>query len=313
MFEQGGFARVDVVFEDGAGSDKGLVAVTEEFRFPDAIDAGRSGVGGLGKGDLAGGIGYGCVVLKLPEAEAGQAVFAFAGDEEVGEKIDILKHDGIAVGDPFDPVFARGCVDRCGDEAEVAAAIVGADEPLAVAVIDGVFVLVFAGTDESELSSWLVGWKDAALGGGVAAGFEDDEFPVASTACADVEALIVVLLDENIGGVRRLKGVAIKLKLALLLFVFDGVEERAVVGCPGDGAYALDFAGEGFSGFEILDVEGVLAEAGGVDGVGEPAAVVGYVGGADGEEGLAFGELVAVEDDLFGSVGVGLRFVVSHP
>ena len=86
-----------------------------------------------------------------------------------------------------------------------------------------------------------------------------------------------------------------------------------VVGGPGDGAYALDFSGEGFAGFEILDVEGVLAEAGGVDGVGEPAAVVGDVGGADGEEGVAFGELVAVEDDLFGSVRGGMSDVVSHP
>ena len=59
------------------------------------------------------------------------------------------------------------------------------------------------------------------------------------------------------------------------------------------------FAGEGFAGFEVLDVEGVLAEAGGVYGVGEPAAVVCDVGGADGEEGETFGELIAVEDDLF--------------
>ena len=60
-------------------------------------------------------------------------------------------------------------------------------------------------------------------------------------------------------------------------------------------------------------MEGVLAEAGEVDSVSEPAAVVGDVGGADGEEGLTFGELVAVEDDLFGSVGGGVRVAVSHP
>ena len=68
--------------------------------------------------------------------------------------------------------------------------------------------------------------------------------------------------------------VALELELALLLFVFDGVEERAIVGGPDDGADALDFSGESFAGFEILDVQGVLAEAGGVGGVGEPAAVV---------------------------------------
>ena len=52
-------------------------------------------------------------------------------------------------------------------------------------------------------------------------------------------------------------------------------------------------------------MEGVLAEAGGVGGVGEVAAVVGDVGVADGEEGVAFGELVAVEDDLSSSFGCG--------
>ena len=41
--------------------------------------------------------------------------------------------------------FSReGASDGRGDEAEVAAAVVGADEPLAVAMVDGVLVLVFA-------------------------------------------------------------------------------------------------------------------------------------------------------------------------
>ena len=129
--------------------------------------------------------------------------------------------------------FSRdGRIDGRGDEAEVAAAIVGADEPLAVAMVDGVFVLVFAGTDESELAGGLVGGEDAALGGGVAAGFEDDEFAVAGAARADVEALVVVLVDEDVGGVGRVEGVAEELELTLLFFVFDGVEERDVVGRP---------------------------------------------------------------------------------
>ncbi len=71
--------------------------------------------------------------------------------------------------------------------------------------------------------------------------------------------------------------------------------------------------GSDFAGFEVLDVEGVLAEAGEVSGIGEPTAVVGDVGGADGEECLAFGELVAVEDDFFGRIREGLSAVVSHP
>ena len=48
----------------------------------------------------------------------------------------------------------------------------------------------------------------------------------------------------------------------------------------------------------------VLAEAGGVGGVGEQVAVGADGQGADGHEGLAFGEDVDVEDDLLGLGGV---------
>ena len=62
---------------------------------------------------------------------------------------------------------------------------------------------------------------------------------------------------------RRAEGVAPELELALLLLVFDGVEEGSVVGGPDYRADALDFSGQGFAGLEVLDAEGVLAEAGG--------------------------------------------------
>ena len=73
----------------------------------------------------------------------------------------------------------------------------------------------------------LVGGEDEALGGGVAGGFEDDEFAVAGAAGANVEALVVVLVDEHVVGVRSVERVAPELELALLLFVFDGVEQGA--------------------------------------------------------------------------------------
>ena len=133
--------------------------------------------------------------------------------------------------------------------------------------------------------------------------FDDQKFAVAGAACAEVEALIVVLADHDVGGVRRAEGVAQQLVLALLLLVFDGVEEGAVVGGPDDGANALDFIGKRFAGFEILDVERVLAEAGGVCRVGEPARIVSDVCCADRKKGLALGEQVAVEDDMFDRIG----------
>ena len=78
-------------------------------------------VGRLGEGDFASLRGFGASPAKRPEAQAGQAVFAFAGYEEAGEEIHIFKHDGVAVGNEFGPVVAAGRGYWRGDEAEVAA------------------------------------------------------------------------------------------------------------------------------------------------------------------------------------------------
>ena len=262
------------------------------------------------------GIGFGVLVgarvLELPDAQARQSVFALTGDEEVGEEINVFEHDGLAVGNALDPVFARGGIHGRGDEPEVAASIVGADEPLAVAMIDGIFVLVFAGADNSEFAGGLLGGEYEALSRSVAGGFEDDVLSVAGASSANVEALIVVLIDENVVGVRHTELMAEELELALLLLVLDGIEDCFIVSGPGDRANALDFSGQCFAGFEVFDAKRVLAEAGGVHGVGQPAAIVGDVGGADCEEGKAFGELIAVEDDLLGSIREWSA-VVSHP
>ena len=44
---------------------------------------------------------------------------------------------------------------------------------------------------------------------------------------------------------------AVELKLALLLLVFYGVEQRLIVGGPTDGANPLDEIGAGAAGFKI--------------------------------------------------------------
>ena len=81
---------------------------------------------------------------EAPEAQAGQAVFAFAGDEEVGEESTSSSITPSRWGMQLGPIFAAGRGDGRGDQAEVAALVVGADEPQAVAMVDGVFVLVLA-------------------------------------------------------------------------------------------------------------------------------------------------------------------------
>ena len=116
------------------------------------------------------------------------------------------------------------------------------------------------------------------LVGGVAGGFDHEVLAVAGAADADVEALVFFVEDEGVFGGGRAEGVAEDVVLALGGLVLGGVEEGAGVGGPGEGADALGGVGQvGRRGAQVADVERVLAEAGGVSGVGEQVAV-----GADG-------------------------------
>ena len=244
-------------------------------------------------------LGLGASAGESPEAQARQAVFALAGDEEAGEEVDVFEHHVVAMGNALGPVSrpaaSTGAVTR--RKLRPRSLVRMNQRPLRWSM-------------EYSCSSWrgqmilncacrlVCGGQHLAFSRGVAGGFQDDEFAVAGAAGAEVEALVVVLVDQHVAGSGRAACVTPELVLALLLLVFDGSRRACVVGGPDDGAYALDFSGESLAGFEILDVEGVLAEAGGVSGVGEPAAVVGDVGGADGEEGMALGKVIAVEDDV---------------
>ncbi len=84
--------------------------------------------------------------------------------------------------------------------------------------------------------------------------------------------------------------------------VLHGVEERAIVGGPGGAGDPLDAFGKRLGGAEILDVQGVLAEAGGVERIGQQMIVVADVEGTEAEEGVAFGQRVQVEQEFFGRV-----------
>ena len=65
-------------------------------------------------------------------------------------------------------------------------------------MIDGVLVLVVAFADEGEAAVGLIRCEDAGFGGGVAGRLHHQEFAVAGAADAEVEALVVVLVDENV-------------------------------------------------------------------------------------------------------------------
>ena len=194
-----------------------------------------------------------------------------------------------------------------GDEAEVASLVIGADVPQAVAVVDVVFVLVLTRADDGELAFGLGGGQHPRLAGGVAGRLHHHVLAVAGAARAHIEALVVVLVDQHVGGIGRAAHVAVELVLALLLLVLDGVEESEIVGRPYHRAHALHGARQQLPGLQILDVQGILAEPGEVHRVGQPSAVIADVDGADGEEGVSLGQRVAVEDDLFFGILLGAR------
>ena len=194
----------------------------------------RRAVGGLWKGDFSSSRSLRPICREAPKTKTRQAVFAFAGNEEASKQVDVFEHHIVAMCDAFHPVFTSRRIYRRSYEAEVAAAIVGANEPKAVAVVDGILVLVFTGANELELAEGIVGGEDPGFGCDVTCGFEDEKFAVASAAGANVEALVVVLVDEFVLRVGGAAGVTPELELALLFLVLNGVEECLIIGGPDD-------------------------------------------------------------------------------
>ena len=129
----------------------------------------------------------------------------------------------------------------------------------------------------------------------------DEEKVSAAAGALDInaEALVFFLVEEGVGDAGA-EDVAIEAVGTLGDLVFDDVEEGEIVGGPGGAGDALDAERKEFVGFEILDFEDELAEAGVVRGIGEEAIVVADVEGAKAEEGVAFGESVEIEENFLG-------------
>ncbi len=132
-------------------------------------------------------------------------------------------------------------------------------------------------------------------------GDEEDVGAAAATLDVNAEAFVFFFVEERVGAVGA-EDVAIDLVRALGDFIFDDIKEGAIVGSPGGAGDTLDVEGEHGGIREILDFEGVLAEAGGVRGVGEEGIVVADFEDAEAEEGVAFGQEIQIEEDLLGGI-----------
>jgi len=164
-------------------------------------------------------------------------------------------------------------------------------------VIDVVFVVVTAFVNECEGQRGAVGAEVADFAGGVAVGDEEDIGAAAAALDIDAEALVFLFVEEGVGTVGA-DDMEKELMGAFGGFVFNDVEESAIVRGPGGRGDALDAERKLGGVVEILDFEGVLAEAGGVGGVGEQGIVVADFEDTEAEESVALGELIEIEEDL---------------
>ena len=211
---------------------------------------------------------------------------------------------------PFRPVFAPWRIYRRCHQPAVFPLVVGADKPQPIAVVDGILLIVYALGNRLELARRLVGCYKAALGSDVAACLKHNVFAVARAPHAQVEALIVFLVNQR--GFRQLLPIrAEQLVLPLLLLVFHGIEQRAVIRGPHHRSHPLHFALQRLACLQIFYSQRVLPEAGQVSRIRQPAPVVADVGVADRKKCMPLAEHISVQQYLFRRVCVRPGFAAA--
>ena len=245
----------------------------------------------------------------LGDAEAWQPGGALVEHRLALEDQQPLEHHVGAVRDDRLPVRPRRIGDRRRRQREVAATLVGADEELVAPVVDVVHVLVLARCDDAPRPGGLGGRQVVDLRGREARDFEQQVGLAARPRDVDVEALVLLLVEDGVGGLAD--DVAMQLERPLRV-VGGGEEQRLVVGRPGHRSHLLGRVLEQLVRAQVADVEAVVAKPGRVDGVGDEVAVVADVQRAEGHELLALGELVQVQIDLLGRVEAPLPAAVDR-
>src|SRR5581483_1608187 len=108
-------------------------------------------------------------------------------------------------------------------------------------VLDAVLDVLAPGLDHGEAALGVVGGQGPGLGGDRGAEVDEDESPAAGPFDGAKEAVVVLLVDDDVGGGVGAEAVAPDPPGAAGL-VERGVEDRAVVAGPG---HAVVGAGDG--------------------------------------------------------------------
>src|SRR6266404_2879227 len=154
-----------------------------------------------------------------------------------------------------------------------------------------VFMIIFARSDEAKLRARLSCGKETDFTRCVAGDREQKKGAAAGAFDIEAKTLVGFFVEQRVG-LGCAENVAIEAVGALRGFVFDGVEEAAIIGGPGGAGDTLDSDWERFAAVQILDLQRVLAEAGGVERIGEQAIVVADRERAEAQKRMARGERV---------------------
>jgi hypothetical protein len=256
-------------------------------------------------------------LARLDHAQAKRPFRALRDDRVPGEDVQVVEHHVVAGGDDLGGAREVGrLVDRHLDQTEVAPGVVDADDEVAAAVVEVELDALPARKDRPEAGRTFgpCEIEDAHLGRVHARDRRHHVSLVARRRDADRIELVGLVVQQQ----RRMRAldVAPPEATAALLRVHGDDEERAPVAAPGDRRHLWQRPGERRPGVELAHEERVVAPAGAIERVGEPAGVAAHRRGAEREERTARGLGVEVEQQRFGCLGfeapVGTRGRRAH-
>ena len=220
--------------------------------------------------------------------------------------------------DQRDPVLGGRGLDGRGADLEVRAGVVVQHEEDVLAaddrVVERVLQSLAARAEDPEAGVGVAGVEDAVLRGDLGPGGDDDEPVAAAAAHAHEEPAVLLVVDELVVGLRGAEAVPPDLVRAPR--VVDGrvVEVPARRVPRGAAVGAEDLVGAVLAGGDVEDADRVALVADHVCRVGEQGAVRADARPADGEELVALGQGIHVQQQLLaGQRGLVGRAVLGGP
>src|SRR6266481_4461383 len=240
---------------------------------------------------------------QIYNAEIRQPVLAFETYEVALEHLSTGQHDLRTIGDDLPPEFPPWIAHRRGHQTKRASARIRANVKQSVVRIrrcsgvfrDGrtwmmfrvVFVIVFSCSDEPEFSAGLVGRQVAYFAGCMTRGGQKKKTAAPRPFDFNSKPFVRLFVDEWVR-FGRAQNMPIQTVGSLRSFVFDGIEQRPIVGGPGDAGDAFESLGESCSGTQIFDLQHVLSETDGIGRIRQQVIVLADFKGLQSQKRMAF-------------------------